>query len=207
MDTAADSGGLLVGVDSSQHHSGNNSARIVGGDSCGYYLTTTSPFSQLGPQLYARFWVMFSSGPTQNHNGFLSMATAAGDHLRLGFQMNVVDWNAQMTDATLPDLGPQGVSESVGTSAATWTSWNCMEFHLYETTGDLEFWLNSSPTTVAGLSYNGTAVANVSDQWAAGAPSPDVPTNLGLGWLGLNNQETVWFDDVALSASQRIGCN
>jgi hypothetical protein len=32
-----------------------------------------------------------------------------------------------------------------------------------------------------------------------------VPVSFGLGWLGLNDQMTVWFDDVAL-ANSRIGC-
>jgi hypothetical protein len=206
QDTAVEGGGLLVGVDPSEHHSGNNSVRVVGGDSCGYYFVTTSPFTQLGPQVYARFWVMFSSGPTQNHNGYLSMATSGGDHFRLGFQDDVVAWNAQTSDSTLPDMDPQGTSLSVGTSSATWTSWNCMEFHIDETSGFVEYWLNGSPGVVPGLSYDGGVVQGVDDQWSRGAPSPPVPINLGLGWLGLNDQETVWFDDVALSADSRIGC-
>jgi hypothetical protein len=207
QDTAADGGGLLIGVDSSEHHTGNNSVRVVGGDSCGYYLVTTSPFTSIGTELWARFWVMFSSGPTPNHNGFLSMATSSADHLRLGFQSNVVDWNAQTSDSTLPDLSPQGTALSIGTTSATWTSWNCMEFHLDQTAGTIEFWFNDSASTVSGLSYDGTVVQNVDDQWSTGAPKPLAPTNLGLGWLGLNAQETVWFDDVALSSKGRIGCN
>lgn len=207
QDTAAEGGGLLVGVDSSQHHSGQSSIRIVGGDSCGYYLVESSAFAGLGPQLYARFWVMFSSGPTQGHNGFLEMATSGGDHFRLGFQDDVVAWNAQGSDATLPDMDTQGTSQSVGTSEATWTSWSCMEFHIDETSSQIEYWFNGGATAVAGLSYDGGVVQGVDDQWSRGAPSPPVPVSLGLGWLGLNNQETVWFDDVALSSTGRIGCN
>lgn len=209
QDTAAEGGELIVGVDSTEHHSGTNSVRIVGGDSCGYYVVNTSAFARLASstQLYARFWVMFSDGPTQGHNGFLSMATTGGDHFRLGFQDSVVAWNAQTSDATLPDMDPQGTSLSVGTGMATWTSWNCMEFHIDESTGAIDFWFNGSAQTVAGLTDDGGDTQGVNDQWARGAPSPPVPTNLGLGWLGLNNQETVWFDDVALASTGRIGCN
>jgi hypothetical protein len=207
QDTPVDGGGLLVGVDTSQHHSGTSSVRVVGGDSCGYYFVNTGAFPHLGTQLYARFWVLFSSGPTQGHNGFLTMPTGGGDHFRLGFQDSVVDWNAETSDSTLPDMDPQGTSLSVGTGMATWTAWNCMEFHLDEGTGDLEFWFNGSAAAVSGLSYDGGVVQGVNDQWSRGAPSPPVPTSFGLGWLGLNDQETVWFDDVALSSSGRIGCD
>jgi hypothetical protein len=198
-DTASD-GGLLVGVDASEHHSGAHSLRVVGGDSCGYYVVQTGAFATLGPQLYARFWVMFSGGPTPNHNGFLSMATSGGDHLRLGFQDDVVAWNAQTSDATLPDMDPQGTSGSVAPAAGTWS---CMEFHVDETDGHIELWLDGAAVT--GLGYDGTSTQGVDDQWARGGPSPAVPVNLGLGWLGLNDQQTVWFDDVALG-NARVGC-
>jgi hypothetical protein len=203
-DGPVEGGGLVVGVDSSQHHSGNNSMRVVGGDSCGYYFVNTSAFSSLaGNQLYARFWVMFSTGPTQNHNGFLSMTTTGGDHFRMGFQDNVVDWNAQKSDATLPDMDPQGTSQSIAPAAMKWT---CLELHIDETNGYLEVWQDDGSSPVAGLSWSGQSLQGVNDQWAHGAPSPPVPTDFGLGWLGLNNQETVWFDDVALGGA-RIGCN
>lgn len=206
-DAPAEGGGLLIGVDAVEHHGGKNSVRVVGGDSCGYYIVDTSAFARLGPQVYARFWVKFSSGPTQGHNGFLSMATTGGDHFRLGFQDSVVAWNAQTSDATLPDMDPQGTSLSIGASAATWTGWNCIEFHLDEAAGHLEFWFGGSAQPVSGLSYDGSSVQGVDDQWFRGGPSPAVPTSLGLGWLGLNDQQTVWFDDVALSADGRIGCD
>jgi hypothetical protein len=202
VDGPAEGGGLILGVDSSQHHSGTNSLRVVGGDSCGYYAVKPSAFASLSDQLYARFWVMFSGAPTEGHNGFLSMSTAGGDHLRLGFQDRVIAWNAQKSDATLPDMDPQGTGLSVSTPAATWT---CIELHLDPNNGHMEFWLNGSSSTVPGLSYDGGVVQGVNDQWARGAPLPLRPADLALGWLGLNDQQTVWFDDVAL-AGARIGC-
>jgi hypothetical protein len=200
--------GLLIGVDSSQHHSGNNSVKVMGGDSCGYYFENTAAVATLaaGKQLYARFWAMFSGAPTMNHNGFMSMGLTStmttAPQLRLGFQSNIVDWNYIPTDSTLPDLGPTGVAASVATAVMTWT---CIEFHVDETTGHLEFWLNG--TSVSGLTYDGTTTAQVDDQWATGGPpAPVVPISFGLGWLGLNNQYTIWYDDVALGGA-RIGCN
>jgi hypothetical protein len=201
QDTAVDGGGLLVGVDSSQHHGGQRSLRIVGGDSCGFYAVQQSAFTKLGTQLYTRIWAMFSGGPTPNHNGFLAMPTTGSDHLRLGFQDNVLAWNAQTSDATLPDMDPEGTTRSAAPAAGTWT---CIEFHVDETDGDIEFWMNGQ--SVAGLGWDGGSTQGVNDQWARGGPSPAVPTSLGLGWLGLNDQQIVWFDDVSLGDT-RIGCN
>jgi hypothetical protein len=199
VDGPVDGGGLLVGVDGSQHHGGTRSVRVVGGDSCGFYLVQTAALAGSGADVYARLWARFSGGPTQNHNGFLSMATASGDHLRLGFQDDVLAWNAQKSDATLPDMDPQGTTTSAATPVDAWV---CMEFHV-ASSDTIEFWLGGQ--AVSGLSYAGGNVQGVSDQWSRGAPSPILPVSLGLGWLGLNDQRTVWFDDVALGPA-RIGC-
>jgi hypothetical protein len=222
-------GGLTIGIDNTVHHSGTNSLRVVGGDSCGFYAITTAAFApgKLGPQVYARFYARFSGGgadagaATQNHNGFLSMysgATAGTDpnfytnygqsgatsgQLRLGFQAGVADWNNIINgkDATLPDLDTMGTTESVSPSA---DSWDCYEFHIDETNNHIEFWFNG--TSVTGLSWTGTGTAGVSDQWATDGPPALQLQSFGLGWLQLNTMETAWYDDVALSTA-RIGCN
>jgi hypothetical protein len=199
--------GLLIGVTSSQHHSGNNSVEVMGGDSCGYYFENTAAVTTLaaGKQLYARFWVMFSGPPTMGHNGFLSMGLMStmttAPQLRLGFQSDIIDWNYIPPDSTLPDLSPTGVAASAATMANTWT---CMEFHVDETTGQLEFWLNG--TSVSGLSYDGGSTGVDMGWLTGGPPAPVVPISFGLGWLHLNDNYTVWYDDVALGAA-RIGCN
>jgi hypothetical protein len=210
QDTAVD-GGLLVGVDNSQAHTGKNSLRVVGGDSCGYYVTNTTALSNAklaGGPLYVRFYARFSGPPTPNHNGFLSMATGAtgdagGDHIRLGFQDQVIAWNAQNSDSTLPDMDPQGTTLSTTTSP---NNWDCFEFSVDYKAGDIQFWLNGMP--IQGLSFaaSQTAVQGVDDQWARGGPKvPIAVTSFGIGWLGLNNQYTAWFDDIALG-NARIGC-
>ncbi|MGD0678549.1 MAG: hypothetical protein ABSC94_24345 [Polyangiaceae bacterium] len=203
--------GIYVGVDSTESHSGQNSLRIVGGDSCGYYAVNSAAFSggKLGPQYYARMWARFSAAPTSGHNGFLSMDTTSmasqkPDLLRLGFQNDVIEWNWYGTDATLPDTDSQGAAQSVAPTADTWA---CLEFHIDTTTGNIEFWYNGASATTPGLSWSGTATA-YEGSWAGGGwKSGIAPTNLGLGWGAFNGgMMTVWFDDVALGNS-RIGCN
>jgi len=226
-------GGLTIGIDTSRHHSGNNSLRVVGGDSCGYYAINTSAFASLSSQVYARFYANFSGGgggadagaATQGHNGFLSMysgSVSGSDptfftnynsvgplvgQVRLGFQSNVVDWNDIITsasgmtaDTTLPDLSPMGTALSISPQANVW---DCYEFHIDQTTNQIEFWFDG--VSVSGLTWDGTAVQGVTDQWATQGPPPLQLQSFGLGWLQLGNQETAWFDDVAL-AGVRIGC-
>jgi hypothetical protein len=228
-DGPAPDGGLFIEVDNAQHFSGNNSLRVVEGDSCGYYAINTSAFSQLGEQVYARFYGRFSGNmetpdsgmATQNHNGFLSMysgstlgsdsnffnvyntSTATSGQLRLGSQSDVLDWNNIITwhDATLPDLDPMGEMGSVNPAA---NQWNCFEFHIDQSTGHIEFWFNDA--SVTGLSWDGSNVSGVNDQWySMGPPTPLMLQSFGLGWLNLSVTETAWYDDVAL-ASCRIGC-
>jgi len=203
-------GGLTVGIDNSIAHTGKNSLRVVGGDSCGYYAINTSAFSKLTAQVYARFYAQFSGPPTSNHNGFVSMYSGTAtnflsmysnsEQLRLGFQGNVVVWNYLSSDATLPDIDSMGEAQSMATHP---NAWDCVEFHLDSTTGYIEFWLNG--TSVPGLGYDGTSVQGVSDNWHTGGPTALELKSFGLGWLGLNNQYTAWFDDVALS-DNRINC-
>jgi len=203
-------GGLTVGVDDSVAHTGRNSLRVVGGDSCGYYAVNTGAFARLNGQLYARFYARFSGPPTSNHNGFVSMysgtatdflsAYSNSEQLRLGFQGSVVVWNYLSSDATLPDIDSAGEAESAATHQR---AWDCIEFHLDPATGHIELWLDGQ--SVAGLGYDGTSVTGVSDSWHAGGPSSFALKSFGLGWLGLNDQYTAWFDDVALSGS-RVYC-
>jgi hypothetical protein len=229
-DAGAPGGGLIIGIDGSQHRSGNNSLKIIGTvEGCGVYAIDTTAFAGLGPQVYVRFYARFSGlagsadggMATPNHCGFLSMysgsppstdpnfwqdynhGTSTGGQIRLGSQSNVIDWNniVMGADATLPDLGPTGIAQSIDPPA---NQWQCFEFHVDQTTGHIEFWLNG--TMVPGLSWEGTPVAGVSDQWSTqGPPVPWSLQSFGLGWFGLNGAETAWYDDVAF-ASCRIGC-
>jgi hypothetical protein len=223
-DGPATGGGLMIQVDSSQHHSGANSVRVVGGDSCGDYFVNTTAFAKVGTQLYARFWVMFSGPPTPDHSGFLSMysgpmvssAIAAYSNtpqLRLGTQGSVVVWNSTINgaDSTLPDIDSTGEAASV---APVTMQWSCIEFHLDQTNANIEFRFQASETSaetttdVPGLSYDGTSTSGVSDTWKSSGPTSLELQSFGLGWLDVSGADyTMWFDDVALSGDTWIGCD
>lgn len=227
-------GGLTVGVDSSAHHSGRYSLRVVGGDSCGYYAIHTSAFSKLGPQVYARFYARFSgiagggdaSAATQGHNGFLSMysgspsgtdpnfytnysnaKTPGSGQLRLGFQSSVVDWN----DIIVPMSGGGADTtlpdlSPMGTRMSISPAANDWNcFEFHIDQTNNHIEFWFNGASVSGLSWDGGSVQGVNDQWASQGPPPLQLQSFGLGWLQLGGQETAWFDDVAL-ADTRIGC-
>ena len=89
-----------------------------------------------------------------NHNGFVSMYSGPpttllqmysnSTQLRLGFQGGVIDWNYAPADVTLPDIDPMGEMQSVVTPV---TEWSCIEFHLDQTTGDIEFWFQAQESS------------------------------------------------------------
>jgi hypothetical protein len=213
-----------ITVDNSQHHTGANSVKIMGGDSCGPMMLNTTAFSKLtGADVYGRFWVFL---PVTNPVTFDHAALAAigltpvtsasplnpqtqSSYLQLasegaGNATNVFMW--QTTDGDiLPDKNTAGGATSTYPVASTWT---CVEFHT-STTGALETWVSS--TEVTGLTFipGTTATTATNNQWTP--PSVDggrfAPTSFGLGWIVFSGPMTnLWFDDVAL-ADSRIGCD
>lgn len=123
--------------------------------------------------------------------------TQAGKHLRIGGQDQILMYNRESDDATLPDLSPQGVatSEALPTGA-----WECFEYHL-GTDGSIETWLNSD--AIAGL----TTANNSNDSgWMDKTYIPDI-TGVYFGWESYGGDvNTFWYDDVAI-ASTRVGCS
>jgi hypothetical protein len=206
-----------VVVDDTQHHSGSQSVKISGGDSCGPVMLNTSAFSSsslsLSGEVYGRFYVHLSDTTTTFDHAALAMlglksgwANSPSDqsgYLQLasegaGNATNVLMWQTTDSDI-LPNKNAQGGAESVYPAA---TGFTCVEFHTSQSSGGgaIETWVNGAK--VAGLT-DPPAPANAT-QWTT--PSPFTVTSLGLGWLLFSGEKLdVWFDDVAL-ASSRIGC-
>jgi len=199
------SGTGTASVDSTVAHSGGKSVRVNGGASyCNHvFIDDTADMPAAGPDVFVRFWVMHSTPLPTGHVTFLAMTDAAdsGTSLRLGGQNGALMWNRQSDDATLPDQSPAGVAQSVTLSVNTW---QCIEFEVNSANGDINTWVNG--TSVPGLTEDGVATPNVSDQWLADPGWRPQLTDLRLGWESYASEtDTLWFDDVALS-SARIGC-
>jgi hypothetical protein len=202
------SGTGSASIDSATAHSGVKSAKVVGVDGyCNHvFLRDASDMGLAGPVWDVRFWVMHTTPLPTGHVTFVAMndSSAGNTALRFGGQDGALMWNRQSDDQTLPDQSPAGVAQSAALPVNTWS---CVEFQVNGSTGAVTTWLNGSQ--VAGLSENGTPVANVSDQWLAGNGAHWRPTltDLEFGWesYGGGGDDNLWFDDIALSTG-RIGC-
>jgi hypothetical protein len=202
------SGTGTVAIDATTAHSGAKSAKAVGFDGyCNHvFIRDSSDMGLAGPVWDVRFYVMHTTPLPTGHVTFVAMNDASENNtdLRFGGQDGALMWNRQADDQTLPDQSPAGVAQSTALPVDTW---NCVEFQINHTTGAITTWVNGSQ--IAGLSENGTPVANVSDQWLSGNGASWRPnlTDLKFGWesYGGGGNDTLWFDDIALGTT-RIGC-
>lgn len=136
---------------------------------------------------------------TANHVSFITMPDSSqgeGKHLRIGGQSEILMYNRESDDATLPDLSPAGIATSKALDTDTW---ECFEYHL-GTDGSIETWLNSE--AIAGLTTAGNANAG---GWGTG----NIPTISAVyfGWESYGGDvNTFWYDDIEVGSS-RVGCD
>lgn len=188
-------------VDSSKAHSGSKSIRVDGKTGYCNHAFVGTTLSGGGP-LYVRFWINHTTALPTGHVAFAAMKDAndGGKDLRMGGQNQALQWNRESDDATLPAQSPVGVSMSKPLPTNTWS---CIEYGIDG--GHLTTWLNGSE--VAGLIADGTPTSDVDNQWVQSRPgwSPSLQ-DLRLGWESYaQGDDTLWFDDIAVSSS-KIGC-
>lgn len=143
-----------------------------------------------------------SKALTSDHISFIIMPDAAegtNQHLRFGGQSEILMYNRQDNDATLPDLSPQGIASSTTLPAG---SWQCLEYHI-GTDGTIETWLNGA--AIAGLTV-GPSVSNANaNGWTRSKFVPKI-SGVYFGWESYGGAtNTINYDDVAIGSS-RIGC-
>ena len=204
-----------ITIDNTAFHSGSQSLKVEGGDSCGAFAVNTSAFPSLSSgEVYARMWVKLDATKVFTHaillgGGLLPVAAggvgfgSAGDMFSLqpetngGTSTSVFYWGVQDSNV-MPQMNSAG---SATTTYLTGTSFSCIEFHISKTQKIVETWING--TAVSGL----TSTSSVNSGWAP--PASLAITSLALGLLDFHGPDSpafpVWFDDVALS-STRIGC-
>ncbi|EGR52696.1 carbohydrate-binding module family 1 [Trichoderma reesei QM6a] len=193
--------GGTVSLDTTVAHSGSNSMKVVGGPNgyCGhiFFGTTQVPTGDV----YVRAWIRLQTALGSNHVTFIIMPDTAqgGKHLRIGGQSQVLDYNRESDDATLPDLSPNGIASTVTLPTG---AFQCFEYHL-GTDGTIETWLNGS--LIPGMTV-GPGVDNPNDAgWTRASYIPEI-TGVNFGWEAYSGDvNTVWFDDISI-ASTRVGC-
>lgn len=144
-----------------------------------------------------------SNALTSSHVTFITMpdpAQGTNKHLRIGGQNQIIMYNRESDDATLPELSPQGVATS--TSLPT-NSWECFEYHV-GTDGTIETWLNDE--AISGLTY-GPGIDNPNaGAWSRSSIIPK-PSGVYFGWESYGGDtNTFWYDDIVISSS-RVGCS
>jgi len=127
-------------------------------------------------------------------------AQGTNKHLRIGGQNEILMFNREVDDATLPDLSPQGVATSVKLATNTW---ECLEYKIGKD-GSIETWLNGN--AVPGLTVGGGASNPNANGWSRSSIIPK-PTGVYFGWESYGGEtNTFWYDDVVISES-RVGCS
>lgn len=138
-----------------------------------------------------------------SHVSFIVMPDSAqsgtDEHLRIGGQSQILMYNRESDDATLPDLSPAGIATS---TALPTGSFQCFEYHL-GTDGTIETWLNG--TAIAGLTV-GPNVTNANANGWGSSYIPDI-TGVYFGWESYSGEiNTFWYDDIVID-STRVGCD
>jgi hypothetical protein len=206
-----------ITVDGTEHHSGSQSLKVEGGDTCGALAVNTSAFAALsGGEVYVRFYVkldptlvfahavLAAGGLVPVTDGGVGFTTDQASYLELTPQTNggtatdVFYW-ATTDSYVMPQQNSTGAAT---TTYVAGTGFSCVEFHVSKTQRLIETWING--TTVTGL----TSTSAINSTWT---PPPSLGlASLGLGWLDFHGPSNpvfpVWFDDVAVS-STRIGCS
>ncbi|KAL2194510.1 carbohydrate-binding module family 1 protein [Corynascus similis CBS 632.67] len=194
--------GGKVSLDTSTAHSGSNSMRVDGaGGYCGHIFFGTNKVPS--GDLYVRVWLKASKALTSSHVSFMTMpdpAQGTNKHLRIGGQNEIIMFNRESDDATLPELSPQGVATSAKLPTNTW---QCFEYHV-GTDGTIETWLNDA--AIAGLTV-GPGISNPNaGAWSRSSIKPK-PSGVYFGWESYGGDtNTFWYDDIVISSS-RVGCS
>jgi hypothetical protein len=130
---------------------------------------------------------------------FITMPdSTTGKHLRIGGQSQILMYNRESDDATLPDLSPSGIAASTPLPTG---AFQCFEYHL-GTDGTIETWLNGN--AISGLRAGPNAANPYSNGWGS-TYKPKV-TGVYFGWESYGGDvNTMWYDDVSVSSS-RVGC-
>jgi hypothetical protein len=138
------------------------------------------------------------------HTTFMTLRDAADNakDLRMGGQNEILMWNRESDDATLPSLSPAGIALSTKPAAQQWT---CVEFVIDQTQGGLVTRVDG--VEIPGLHVRRRADPDVDQQWLNKPDWKPALEDIKFGWESYAGQTMVlYFDDIAL-ADAPIGCD
>ncbi|AKT41004.1 hypothetical protein [Chondromyces crocatus] len=200
------SGTGTLAIDDAHAHSGARSVRIDGGGNyCDHvFIANSTAIAAVGAAVHGRFFVRFEDPLGMSHVTFLTLRdeNAGGRDLRMGGQSEILMWNRETDDATLPSLSPAGIAQSLRPTAG---AWHCIEFFVDGPSGVLQTWVDGA--AVPGLQVDATPTPDIDQQWHNQPGWAPALSDVKFGWEGYGGQPmTLWVDDIALAA-QRIGCD
>jgi hypothetical protein len=204
-------------IDTIGAHGSGHSAKFT--QATRLYLRNSTVIGTLGPVAHVRFYVRFEAdGTTGNaltsgHGAMVVTHPTAVDQytqtneLRFGSQSaqgaGVFHWNTDADSANIPTVDPTDDALSFKPAPATWY---CVELTI-NTNGNLNVSIDGN--SIAGLTEDGVATPGIDQAWVNDTASLARYKMLGdfsFGWDSYGSgAKTLWFDDVALSASP-IGC-
>jgi hypothetical protein len=196
------SGTGAINLDDQVAHSGKQSVRVQGAAGyCNHVFFAPKTFSASEP-LYARFFVRFAAPLGASHVTFAAFRDGSeGKDLRMGGQSEILMWNRESDDATLPELSPAGIALSIKPEAAVWL---CVELVIDAQGRALRTWVGGE--AVAGLVVEGDPTPDIDAQWLRKPDWQPKIEDLKLGWESYGDaSNTLWFDDVAFGPT-RLGC-
>ena len=197
-------GKLAVAGD--QAHSGARSLRVDGGGGyCDHiFIANTAAITGLGDQVHGRFYLRLTDPLGQGHVTFLTMKdnNDGGKDLRMGGQSQILMYNRESDDATLPTLSPTGIAASLAPTPGQWT---CIEFLVDQTQGQITTWVDGA--LVPGLRADAEPTPDLDQQWYNKPDWKPTLADIKFGWESYAGQTMVLhFDDLALAAAP-IGCD
>lgn len=187
-----------LSLDTSFAHGGTSSLRIDGqGGYCNHiFLGLKAPVWSNQDTLYVRFFVALDKPLTDSHITLVTLHDQVENKdLRLGGQAKILMWNRESDDATLPELSPQGIAQSVSFLPRRWY---CVSFTIDPKQGTLATRVDDA--VVNGLQVDAVPTPDIDAQWLRKTGYRPQPIDLKLGYESYGGDaNTLWYDDLQIA--------